>query len=71
MIVFRSTCWTASMNIRPTPFHPKMVSVIAAPPMMPPISKAISVVIGIMALRKAWRMMTVRSLRPLARAVRT
>ena len=45
-------------------------SVITAPPMMPPMSNATIVAIGMSALRNAWRTTTVRSVRPLARAVR-
>ena len=57
-------------NISPMPFQPKTDSVMTAPPIRPAKSKAAMVAIGISALRKAWRKITVRSLRPLERAVR-
>ena len=53
------------------PFQPKTVSVMMAPPMTAPKSSAASVAMGIIALRKACRSTTVRSVKPLARAVRT
>ena len=52
------------------PVQPKTVSVTTAPPMIAPTSKAMIVVIGISALRNAWRTTTVRWVRPFARAVR-
>jgi hypothetical protein len=55
----------------PIPFHWKMVSVMIAPLSKKPKSKATAVVSGIRALRIAWRRMTRRSDKPLARAVRT
>ena len=50
----------------------KSVSVmIAVPAMVAPKSSPNRVMIGISELRRTWRVITWRSLRPLARAVRT
>ena len=50
----RGRC-SPSVNIRPIAFHSNTVSVITAPPRMPPMSKATIVASGIIALRKPWR----------------
>ena len=52
------------------PDQANTVSVMTAPPIRPPRSRAMIVVIGMSALRKACRITTVRSVSPLARAVR-
>jgi hypothetical protein len=59
------------MKYRPIPSSAKIVSVMIAPPKSKPRSRATSVVSGISALRKACFMIVRRSVRPLARAVRT
>ena len=52
------------------PLIAKTRSVMMAPPISAPMSAATIVVIGISMLRNAWRVMTVRSGRPFALAVR-
>ena len=52
------------------PNQPNTVSVMTAPPSSVMMSTATIVASGISALRNACRMTTVRSVRPLARAVR-
>ena len=57
-------------NSEPIDFQPNTRSVSTAPPIRPAMSNATTVAIGISALRKACRMTTVRSVRPLDLAVR-
>ena len=52
------------------PAQLKMVSVMTAPPMRVMKSTGTTEASGISALRNAWRTITTRSERPLARAVR-
>ena len=59
--------WTAE----PMPFTPNRFSVMMAPPKIDGIPRAITVTTGISELRKTCFRITVRSLIPLARAVRT
>jgi hypothetical protein len=71
MIGYGSASLSAVMKYRPMPSSEKMVSVMMAPPRRPPKLSAITVTSGIRALRKPCFMITVRSGRPFARAVRT
>src|SRR5699024_2689079 len=61
-----SACLIESMKSLPMPFQPKIVSVITAPPIIETMSTGTTDASGSSALRRAWRMITVRSLRPLA-----
>ena len=70
MIGLTSTRCKEEMKRAPIPLIANTRSVITAPPSKAPISVAMSVAIGMSMLRKAWRTTTVRSDRPLARAVR-
>ncbi|MNW69015.1 hypothetical protein D3C74_479290 [compost metagenome] len=58
------------MNRVPMPGRAKTFSVMIAPPRSVMTSIGTIVASGISVLRNPWRMMTVRSGRPLARAVR-
>src|SRR5918995_206949 len=63
---------TASAAYWPTPWRSKTVSVrMAPPPTTAPKSSPQSVTIGIIELRRTWRIMICRSPSPFARAVRT
>ena len=72
MIGGRSRLVIASAAYWPTPSRLKITSVmIAPPPIVAPKSSPKRVTIGISELRSTWRVITWRSLSPLARAVRT
>ncbi|MNC81355.1 hypothetical protein D3C75_1344620 [compost metagenome] len=58
------------MNSAPMPLQAKMRSVMIAPPNRAAMSSGTTVASGIRALRNACRVVTTRSERPLARAVR-
>ena len=55
MMVGRSPAWTASTAVRPSPWRPKVVSVITVPPSAPPTSSPAMVTIGVIAARSACR----------------
>ena len=59
------------ISSEPMPGTRKICSVISAPENTVGADKAISVTTGIRLLRTAWRLMTLNSATPLARAVRT
>ena len=59
------------MEYSPSPCQVKTVSVMAAPVNRPVRAKAKKVPMGICAVRSAWRVIALRLIRPLARAVRT
>ena len=66
----RSESITESIDSRPMPGRLKTASVITAPPSRPARSRPAAVTIGVRPARSACLPMTVRSLRPFARAVR-
>ena len=61
---------TACTNSRPMPFRLKTCSVTTSPPIRKANSMPIRVTTGSRAFLSAWRLTTICSSRPLARAVR-
>ena len=70
VITGRSACSTESTASLQSPGRLKICSVMTAPPTSVARSRPAAVTIGVKPARKAWRRMTSRSDRPLARAVR-
>ena len=69
-ITGRSASFTELTAREPSPGRLKMLSVMIAPPSRPARSSPAAVTIGVKPARKACFRMTMRSGRPLARAVR-
>jgi hypothetical protein len=70
MISGKSWFWIARMVNCPSPGKENVTSVSTAPPISSPRSIPKIVRIGVSAARRPWRTTTLRSRRPLARAVR-